>query len=335
MLLLWDGLWKPVKEVNVQTNRIVCGELPQEDVKEFLAYIRELVKGVEAGSVAPSTGLRRIVATQGYEVHVRHQIKKWKDEKKEQELTPPRWACSVTTIPARTELFSRTIQSLLDAGFPAPDVYVDGSEEREAFHTNTKLVHYRTHNIKTFPHWLLTLVDMYLRDAEADRYAIFQDDLVCCKGLRDYLDSCPFPKDGYWNLFTIMGNDYNTDKKTREQTPKQYPFEGWHLSNQLGQGGLGLVFDNEAVLDLITQRHMYERMWDHSRRYKYMDGAVVTAMNVAGRKELIHVPSLVQHTGQVSSIGNDWSTNRDIAATFKGEDFDARSLIRQPLCETP
>lgn len=318
-----------------QKTRIVCGEIPEEQVRQFLAYCKELVRGVEKGSLAPSTGMRRIVATQGWEMQVRKLINDWLQENKEKESKPPRWRCAITTVPNRIDLFLRTLRSIHDAGFDKPDVYVDGPGHYTA-HYNDDLageVHYRSHNAKAYSHWLLTVVEMYLRDAEADRYVVFQDDLVCCKGLRAYLDNCKFPHNGYWNLFTVMGNDFVKDKVTKEISVKQYPFEGWHESNQLGQGGLALVFDNEAVVDLLTQKVMYERMWDHSRRHKFLDGAVVTSMMEAGRKEFIHVPSLVQHTGHISSIGNKWEDQKDVALTFKGENWDAATMIGVP-CKT-
>jgi hypothetical protein len=314
------------------SRRIVCGRLPEREIVQFLAYAKELIAGIESGET-DGAGLTPIVATQGWETHVHQLIANWKEAKKEEARRPLRWRCAMTTIPDRAQTRCRTLQSLCDAGFPQPDIYVDGRNQIAVRPTLCGDVSYRTRNVKTYTHWLLTLVEVYLKDPEADRYAIFQDDFVCCTNLRAYLDKCIYPTNGYWNLFTVMGNDLDTDKQTREKTPKAYAKEGWHLSNQLGQGGLALVFDNTSVIDLLTQRSMYERMWNHDRRHKYMDAAVVIGMNAAGRKEYIHYPSLVQHTGTQSTIWGEWKEGKDQSTSFRGPEWDALSLVDTP-CET-
>ena len=99
------------------------------------------------------------------------------------------------------------------------------------------------------------------------------------------------------------------------------------------------MFDNHTLIDLLSQPHMYVRMKDCVRGHKYLDGGVVTALAKAGRKEFIHNPSLLQHTGKISSMGNGakghgWGVvgSHPDALTFPGEDFDAMELLP---CETP
>jgi hypothetical protein len=316
-----------------QKNRIVCGMLPEEDVVEFLVYARELVKGVEAGSFSGKHQMRRIVATGGYERHVKTLIGNWKKAKEEEAAAPITWQCGVTTVLSRQDLLVRTLVSIRDARFPKPDIFVDGVPGGEAYFVSPDLcerVHYRTHNIKTYSHWLLTLIEMYLRNSRATYYVMFQDDLVLCKGVREYLETFVYPNDGYLNLYTALGNDRITVTSGGERvsTKKEYKYDGWHDSNQLGQGGLCFVFDNKSVVDMLATRHVYERMWDVQRRHRYMDGAVVTAMASIGRREIIHVPSLVQHTGHVSSMGNNWTSGDDQATTFRGESWNCLELIK-------
>lgn len=319
-----------------QKNRIVCGEVPDSMTHLFLVHMAELVRGVEAGSLT-SMGMRRIVATEGYEIQVRYFLQTWLAEQQKKSLLPIQWECAMTTISRRYSLMKQTLASLERGGFSHISLYVDGpSPNASSFSPN--VVRYRGDNIKTYCHWLLTLSEMFLRNSEADRYVIFQDDFVCCQNIRQYLEQCEYPSDGYLNLFTFMGNEHTykrvgmlkNGKVIKKKEPVVYPSIGWHRSNQLGQGGLALVFDNNAVVDLLSQRHMYVRRWDHTRRDKFMDGAVVTAMGKAGRFEYIHNPSLIQHMGKESSMGNSEWGKDDLhpdSCTFPGEDFDALSFL--------
>jgi hypothetical protein len=316
----------------VQKNRIVCGEIADDQTSLFLSSISELVRGVEKGSLSPS-GMRRIVATEGYELHVRTYLEKWKKEVEEIKNRPIEWVAAMTTVASRSNLRDCTLESLRISGFSDITLYVDG-----VYGSIDVPAVYRGANIKTYNHWVLTLTEMFLRNSEADRYVIFQDDFVCCRNLKEYLEKCSYPSDGYLNLFTFMGNEtihrrvgvLKGGKIVKKKEKKIYPTAGWHRSNQLGQGGLALVFNNEAVVDLLSSRHMYERRWDHERRDKFLDGAVVTAMNKAGRYEYVHNPSLIQHMGKKSSMGNDdWGhtdKNPD-SLYFPGEDFDALSFL--------
>jgi hypothetical protein len=42
--------------------------------------------------------------------------------------------------------------------------------------------------VRTFNSWLPALIELYMRDRQADRFAIFQDDLVTYRNLRYCLD---------------------------------------------------------------------------------------------------------------------------------------------------
>ena len=73
---------------------------------------------------------------------------------------------------------------------------------------------------------------------------------------------------------------------------------------QLGRGAVALVFSHEAVHVLLNSPHMKTRLYDSQKGFKSIDGAVVTAMHHAGWTEYVHNPSLIQHIGDVSSMGN-------------------------------
>jgi hypothetical protein len=167
---------------------------------------------------------------------------------------------------------------------------------------------------------MLSLWELYLREPTADRYAIFQDDLVAVKGLRQYLDACEYPRKGYWNLYTVPGNlGFSGDK------------QGWHKASRDGKGALGLVFSREAVVTLSQQQYFLVRPQDTRRGHQSIDGAVWTAFKNASWTEYVHSPSLLQHTGNGrSSMEHPVNASWALSDCFPGEGFDATSLFKQP-----
>lgn len=232
-----------------------------------------------------------------------------------------RWSYALTTTPLRMEngLLDRTIASLESAGFPSPRLHIDGGEDQPGYRHVYPGHQITCHQpaLKTHGNWVLSLYETYIRNPHCDRYAVFQDDFVTYPRLREYLDSCPYPEKGYWNLYTFPQN--------QKKCPPNYT--GWYPSNQRGLGAVALVFDRKAVMTLLSSPSIVERVQHPRRGHKAIDGGIVHAMKKAGYKEYVHNPSLVQHTGEKSSMGNK---KQPLATSFRGEDFDARELIHTP-----
>ena len=238
-----------------------------------------------------------------------------------------RWAYGITTVPERRhDLLPRTLSSLASAGFPSPRLFIDGEQshdEAASYEREFKLpITYRTPRIRTHGNWVLSLYELYIREPNAERYALFQDDLVACKNLRSYLEKSPYPENGYCNLYTFPSNQSLAPAQGgwfKGRLLDSGP-EGW----QTGRGAVALVFSREAVLVLLSSQHIVDRPLDAFRGWRCIDGGVVTAMNKAGWSEYVHDPSLVQHIGMESSMG---SRPHKLAESFRGEDFDAALLL--------
>ena len=229
-----------------------------------------------------------------------------------------KWSYGVTTVAERVYngLLERTLASLKTAGFPEPHLFVDGMSPGEWEQCTGAMgqlnVTLHKEKIRTYGNWVLAAWELYARVPDADRYAVFQDDFVTYRNLRQYLEHCEYPARGYWNLYTFPQNE---KKKA-----------GWYESNQLGKGAVGLIFSNEALRTLLATQYMVDRPLNPNRGWKAVDGGVVSAFKkmVPPWKELVHNPSLVQHTGLESTMGN---SRHALANTFKGEDFDALSML--------
>lgn len=235
------------------------------------------------------------------------------------------WSYGVMTVVARkNDLLPQTLSSLAKGGFDKPRLFVDGCTHTEAISYqeifNCDIVG-RFPLVRTCGNWMLSMLELYLRFPLADRFALFQDDLVCCKNLRQYLETTPYPDKGYLNLYTFP---HNTEPSLMQKDEQGNNRVGFYQSNQRGLGAVALVFNREAVSQIVASSHMSLRVQDPRRGWRAVDGGIVTGMNKVGYKEYVHNPSLVQHTGHVSTIGNKPHPQSPI---FPGEDFDAMILV--------
>lgn len=224
-----------------------------------------------------------------------------------------KWAYGVTAHVSRADsLLVRTVESLNCAGFLDPLIFMDGycGELPSAISSSFLL---ERPNIGAFGNFYLGLVELHMRYPNADRYAMFQDDLVCCRNLREYLDKTAFPAKGYLNLYTWACNEK--------------PVRGFTLSDQWGRGAVALVFSNEGLRLLLSTTSFVNHRKNVHNGHKAIDKAVMEAYKSVGWREFVHNPSLVQHTGLVRSIANN-NLGQLESNVFCGEDFDAMSLLR-------
>lgn len=259
------------------------------------------------------------------------------------------WAYGVSTVPERIEdPLPRTLHSLAAAGWPHPRLFVDGeglrpdtrahlperplseiARQYEAAFPDLPLT-VRSPNARSFANWYLAALELYLRVPLADRYALFQDDIVICRNTRAYLESIPYPEKGYCNLYThtatneplIAGKPpgWVEGGLTNPPPPLGMNVNRW----QAGRSAVALVFDRAAMQALLTAYAMVDHATDSSKGWRKVDGAIVNAMNQAGFREYVHAPSLVQHTGERTSMR---SLPQKYAASFLGETFDALEFL--------
>ncbi len=233
------------------------------------------------------------------------------------------WAVGMTTVPQRKkDLLGKTLASVYNGGFSDIRLFIDGCSHSDAIiyekEFNCKIT-CRHPNILTYGNFCLGLAELYIRQPNCTYYAMLQDDFICYKNLRQYLERTIVPGPFYRNLLTFPAN------QERCPTIDGNQVIGWYQSNQMGRGAVALVFNHETVIKLLTSQHMVDRPMDAHRGHKSVDGGVVTALTKIGYREMVHNPSLVQHTGLKSSMGN---RQHPLAPSFRGEDFDALDLLK-------
>ncbi len=226
-----------------------------------------------------------------------------------------KWSYGITTVTERRkDLLPKTLESLRLGGFDKPHLFVDGTSDGKSWEDQFQLdVTCRKPRVRTAGNWVLSMYELYYLNPTADRFAIFQDDMLTYRNLRQYLEIVPYPIDGYLNLYTFPSN--HTIARGRK---------GWYHSNQFGRGAVALVFNKDVVMKLLSAWHMVERVQDpHRGAYKAIDGGIVDSLKSFGIKEYVHNPSLTFHTGIRSAMDNPPHAQTDC---FLGESFDALSL---------
>lgn len=258
---------------------------------------------------------------------------------------PPllKWAVGVTTVPARRgDLLPRTLRSLAAAGFagPArPRLFVDGADAGTALSYETEhrdhCVSARWPALRVAGGWWSALLELYIRQPDADRYAIFQDDVIACRGLRAYLERVPWGADAkdpnvlgegdYLNLVTYPENQALAPPPRRGGRPA-----GFYPSNQRGKGAQALVFRRVGVVGLLTSPEFATRPQNLARGWRNVDGGIADAFRAAGQREWVHDPSLCRHVGEKTTfnIGADGRPRvQPLDLSFRGEGWDALEML--------
>lgn len=255
---------------------------------------------------------------------------------------PLSWACGVTTVPERRETtLPKTLESLKQAGFTVSRLAVDGTQDWTSYQAEAS---FRFPRIGAWGSWITLLLELHLREPNADRYLMVQDDVVFCRNVKTYLERTiahSLRTNKQWfNLYTFDQN---------EQVIAGKP-TGWHAAAELtGQGGngrqvnkgaLALVFSNACVEALLSHPSIVGKCRG-SRAKTNIDGSVGGALNQLGWREMIHNPSLVDHIGGDCSI-IEKQIEKEVelkqrahvrgvlpkCQSFRGTEFDCLELLR-------
>ena len=228
------------------------------------------------------------------------------------------WVVVVTTVNERSSgLLRSTLNSIEIAGFTSFNLFVDGAipYEEYASLSTRGCINVRSPRVRTFANWYLAALQVLNQNTTADRFIFFQDDVVCSKNLRLYLESVELPKCGYLNCYTYPENE------------SSIPGVWAPSPHQSGRGALCLVFSREVLQQIVTHERLLHRLFD-DEGWKNLDGAIVSTANLIGVKEYVHTPSLVDHTGHdCSTMGHKIKAR---ASTFRGEDFDCLTITKKP-----
>jgi len=220
------------------------------------------------------------------------------------------WATGITTSPRNPSTFGRTMRSLERAGF-YPHIFKDyGMSIDTVFLKNG--VTERPRPFGAWKNWLSGLNELRASMPSASFYAMFQDDVVFCQNIKQYLNQSLWPSDkaAVASIFT----------------PYQYSGRerGWK-SISLGESlwmAQAYIFNPKYIDEFLTDTDILK--WDGDKNIDTNVGKWIE------KKELeiyYHVPSLCQHFIINSTLWpNMPAIGLRAAGDFVGEVYDATSL---------
>lgn len=204
------------------------------------------------------------------------------------------WAVGVTTAPRQVPTLDRCLDSLADAGWDRPRLFVDGPvdiPERFASLPRTS----REPRVGAWPSYFLALSELLMREPRADAYLLVQDDAIFAAGLgvRDYLEQVLWPgrRPGVVSLFC--------SRAYTQATPGWVPMrKHWVL------GALAFVFARELAVEFIADLEVVRHRTSRERDgLAGIDWCVGRWSLRRGFPVYFPTPSLVQHIGDTSTIG--------------------------------
>lgn len=214
-------------------------------------------------------------------------------------------AVGIITAPRQDRLLPMTIASLRTSGFtPAVHVFA----EPNTFLYSSRFppwwrVHQSVSILGPVRNWLHAALTMLRDPAEATHILLCEDDFICCDAAGKCLDfglrTLPTDDFGYCSLYTPH---FNAISGSLDRA-------GWQ-EIRLGRytwGAVALCFSRESLYRLLftpfpnTGKTFYELASGQTDRLDYL---VSDACLHLGLKMYAHVPSLVDHTGDVSTLGH-------------------------------
>lgn len=239
-----------------------------------------------------------------------------------------RWQAGITTAPRIRETVTASLKSIDRAGWQ-PRVFADGVCDVPACQRFERTV--REPKVGAWSNWLLGLQELYLRDADADAYVMFQDDLLIAQHTREYLETIWKTLPNGMGVLNLFANS------RRLRSGAGASLEVVRASPH-AISAVALVFTNSSLAKFLGNRYVVNHCRG-ARGTENIDGAVKRWTRRSGRPEVVHHPSLVQHTGSKivldrrrrrrrnSALGHGRKSAILVSRSFVGVDFDARRLL--------
>lgn len=218
-------------------------------------------------------------------------------------------AVAMTTAPRRTPTLPRALSSLQQAGFSElVHVFAEPGTWTQAPRPNDErtITHDHVVTLGCFDNWKYAL--MYLLAWTAAPWLlIVQDDAIWAPGSADRLRAETSVQRG---LRTGFLSSYVTASDVPPGALDGWNEcrSGWNLC-----GALALCVPREAAGELLQHRRFVRH-----RKRQQVDAVIAESMLDLGRPSYVHVPSLVDHVGETSTLGHD-----DVSPKLRGYRFSS------------
>jgi GT2 family glycosyltransferase len=239
-----------------------------------------------------------------------------------------RWACGMTTAPRPVPTLSRSIDSLRTAGFGPFHLFAEPGTTLANLPADTT-VHRRPQRLGVWQNLVQSLRDLLALHPEADTIALFQDDVVSLRDVREWLehDLWPSPRTG---CVSIYSPDWHGYEAAGVEAVRR--IRGTQI-----MGACGLIFPRHAVERILahplstTWRGCYDKnqFVENPVHRKASDTFVGHVLSELGLEKFAYSPSLLQHFADTSAIGHPHPSQRldgkyyRKSVLFAGEDRSA------------
>ena len=210
--------------------------------------------------------------------------------------------CAVRCVSRNPETIWDTIDALKNAGFFDLHFFVDGRFAKITRLEQHGIVLHRKRAVGAWPNFFLPLVELLMRDPNADYYMVIEDDVLFCRDVYHYLEQCKTP--------FHVGSLFSAGRVENAIREKGIGFHalnpGWNVSS----GNQAILFSNEYALRFMMSefvvRYRKSPPQDLDRKHYRLDGLHHTDCVVgkfakeAGCGIQYHYPSLCQHIGDES-----------------------------------
>jgi hypothetical protein len=213
----------------------------------------------------------------------------------------------VLTAPRPKRTLERTLRSLEAAGWAGREGLM---ADIRVYHDSGSSGHFRA--------YMEALRYTLQHDATADAYFIVEDDVVFCRGLREYLERTLWP--GSVERIALC-SPYcpKAYRQRRLGWDSSGSGRGWRLA-----GSQAWIFPPQAVWAVLAEVAPVASR--HNADWEIGKWATAT-----GRRIWYHTPSLAQHVGLGNSVlGDSLVSDIRLAGDFIGEDGDAMDLLGGP-----
>lgn len=230
------------------------------------------------------------------------------------------WSVGITTCKRKASTINDLILQVLDNGWNRITVYADAGSDAEPC-DNARVV-YRDVVYGCWTNWICGLMEMYCVDRKADVYAMFEDDIEMCLGLRPYLESV-IPSLEYLGALSLYTPPHQAKKAKGLFCIHDESYRGGFM-----WGTQAVIFTNTSLASFLSSKSSIEHLrTETGRENKNRDSAIGLWAKQSGHRVYYHTPSLVQHIGKESAINHEHHEALD----FVGKDFDATALIAEKL----
>ena len=228
------------------------------------------------------------------------------------------WAVGVTTAPRKSPTLKQSLQSLAQAGWENPRLFVEPEAVEDSFVRNYP-ASVRATTLGAFPNWYLGLSELYLRSPHADAFLMCQDDGLFAHRVRDYLEATLWPAAEVGVVSLYCPSHEHVEDFTGYQAVDRGP---------LAWGAVAYVFSNPGVRNFLSdQIVLNHRHHGPAEGRRNIDPVVGSWCQRSGLPYFIHVPSLTQHIGTTSTIKARNSLSRQRVAI----DFDPDFALKQQV----